>query len=150
MVTNTEVFTSIISGDHGRERRLERNIEKIDLKRAKRYGMAEPSRHRRIKYTYGGIVFIYDPIKNCEVTSWKLPIEQASDTSGTKVFKPTILSRNTEADKQTEIHRHNFQTSFLHVIRATWKSHSVLVVDMSGSMRKDDISGARCRSDGVW
>jgi hypothetical protein len=31
-----------------------------------------------------------------------------------------------------------------------WKSHSVLVVDMSGSMRQDDVNGARCRSDGVW
>ena len=29
-------------------------------------------------------------------------------------------------------------------------SHSVLIVDMSGSMRRDDINGARCRSDGVW
>lgn len=26
----------------------------------------------------------------------------------------------------------------------------VLVVDMSGSMRRDDVNGARCRSDGVW
>lgn len=25
-----------------------------------------------------------------------------------------------------------------------------MVVDMSGSMRRDDVSGAKCRSDGVW
>ena len=31
-----------------------------------------------------------------------------------------------------------------------WTSHSVLVVDMSGSMCRDDVNGARCRSDGVW
>ena len=31
-----------------------------------------------------------------------------------------------------------------------WTSHTVLVVDMSGSMRADDVDGARCRSDGVW
>ena len=35
-------------------------------------------------------------------------------------------------------------------MRAQWRSHSVLVVDMSGSMRSDDVNGARCRSDGVW
>jgi len=31
-----------------------------------------------------------------------------------------------------------------------WTSHSVLVIDMSGSMRRDNVNGARCRSDGVW
>ena len=31
-----------------------------------------------------------------------------------------------------------------------WTSHSVLVVDMSGSMCRDDVDGARCRCDGVW
>ena len=61
MVSQTAEYTTIVSGDHGRERRLERNLEKIDLKRAKRYGMAEPSRHGRIKYTYGGIVLSMIP-----------------------------------------------------------------------------------------
>lgn len=33
---------------------------------------------------------------------------------------------------------------------ALWTSHTVIIVDMSGSMREDDVNGARCRSDGVW
>ena len=31
-----------------------------------------------------------------------------------------------------------------------WTYHSVIIVDMSGSMRRDDINGGRCRSDAVW
>jgi hypothetical protein len=149
MSSETE-FTTLVSGTHGRERRLERNVEKIDLQRARRYGIAEPSRRGRIKYTYGGVVFIYDPKKNIEITSWQLNKQWSSESSGTKVFKPVILTSFNPAGKDAEKLRHANETHKLRDKHGDWTSHSVLVVDMSGSMRRDDISGARCRSDGVW
>jgi len=47
---NTEL-SSLISTEHGRERRLERHIDKNDLQRAKKYGMKEKAIKGREKYT---------------------------------------------------------------------------------------------------
>ena len=110
--------------------------------------MKEYQNNGRIRYTYGGVVFIYCPRQNRAVTSWKT--NDASETSGTKVSIPILLDKyeggvDDEAhDKIAGMMNVNSQT------RAMWKSHSVLIVDLSGSMRKDDVNGARCRSDGVW
>ena len=89
--------STLISGTHGRDRREERGIEKIDLQRARRYGMKEAAHHGREKYTYGGIVFIYDPWRKREVTSFPAP-DASLATSGTNVvaevffrFRPAIL-----------------------------------------------------------
>ena len=62
-VRPTEMSTLLL-GVYGRERRSERQIEK----RARRYGMEDPAKKGRLKYTYGRIVFIYDPVKNREIT----------------------------------------------------------------------------------
>jgi hypothetical protein len=43
--------STLLSGIHDRERRSERDIEKIDLQRARRYGMREKQSKRRDKYT---------------------------------------------------------------------------------------------------
>ncbi len=109
--------------------------------------MMEYQDNGRIKYTYGGVVFIYCPGKNVAVTSWKL--NNASETSGTKVAEPSLLEKE-ELDHLAES-RHERLALLLGStddMRAKWTSHSVLVVDMSGSMRRDDVNGARCRSDG--
>ena len=53
------VDSTLLSAVHDRQRRGERGIEKIDLQRARRYGMREYQDNGRIKYTYGGVVFIY-------------------------------------------------------------------------------------------
>lgn len=142
-------YSDLESGVHGRETRLERNIEKIDQQRALRYGMVEKNRKKRLKYTYGGIVFIYDPIHKFEVTSWPSR-DAASAFSGTRCTKPVLLDK--KRDYNTEIRRlaHNQLRTSIVAQKETWKSHSVLVVDMSGSMRRDDVDGSRCRSDGVW
>ncbi len=144
------------SAAHGRQCREERQIEKIDLQRARRYGMKEKARNGRLKYTYGGVVFIYDPVSNSEVTSYKSRdnndnyMSSSSLSSGTKVAKPIILPKVDDVDDEyskavREIHRQALLKK-----KGSWKSHSILVVDMSGSMRRDDVNGARCRSDGIW
>ena len=49
---------------------MRENIPKTDLQTARRYGMEEDGRgggrrRQRKKYTFGGIVFIYDTVQNC-------------------------------------------------------------------------------------
>ena len=148
--------STLLSGVHDRQRREERGIEKIDLQRARRYGMKEYQDNGRIKYTYGGVVFIYCPRKNRAVTSWTQVKGIASDKSGTKVSTPIMLdkhdfgSHTIEEDMKRMYDNLANQLSSSSSAYAKWTSHSVLVVDMSGSMKKDDVNGARCRSDGVW
>ena len=135
---------------HGRQRREERHIEKIDLQRARRYGMREEARNGRVKYTYGGVVFIYDPATNSEVTSYKSRDGlMSSSNSGTNVAKPVILPKVDDIDEYTKAVREIERQALLKK-KSSWTSHSILVVDMSGSMRRDDVNGARCRSDGIW
>lgn len=145
---NTEL-SSLLSTTHGRERRQARSIQKIDLQRARRYGMEEPSHRGRLKLTYGGIVFIYDKRRNMEITSFPSK-DYSSDESGTKVVPPILLQKNTAymSAKYLQIHKCNKRQ--IMADHASWTSHSVFVVDMSGSMRCDDVSGGKCRSDTVW
>ena len=163
------VNSSLLSNTHGRQRRLERNIEKIDLQRARRYGMKEVQSNGRIRYTYGGIVFIYCAETNREITSFPSR-DAAPESSGTKNAKTILLEKykwgHAQAETQDliahQLHSMSnaitltpFVTTFgtaTPTAKSTdsLKSHSVLVVDMSGSMRRDDVNGARCRSDGVW
>lgn len=137
------------SGLHGRHRRKERGIQKIDLQRARRYGMKEPAKKGRVKYTYGGVVFIYDSHRNWEVTSYK-DSSAGSTSSGTKIAQPIILQKNKAYENKELLAERERSRLLLLEKKATWTSHSVLVVDMSGSMRRDDVNGARCRSDGVF
>ncbi|KAL7548558.1 hypothetical protein ACHAWF_012911 [Thalassiosira exigua] len=149
------VDSTLLSAAHDRQRREERGIQKIDLQRARRYGMKEYQDNGRIRYTYGGVVFIYCPLKNRAVTSWKLT-KESSDTSGTKVATPILLDTHDFGSKFVLQEEERIQEELALLMnsssrtRAKWSSHSVLVVDMSGSMRRDDVNGARCRSDGVW
>ena len=146
--------SSLLSGVHDRERRDERDIEKIDLQRARRYGMKEDGGKKgREKYTYGGVVFIYDPRLNMAITSWKS--NNASNRSGTTTTTPIMLEKHTfdsKKERKEMAYQHKRLTLLLNEEdgKSQWTSHSVLVIDMSGSMRTDDVNGARCRSDGVW
>ena len=125
------VDESLKSDDHGRQRRRERGVSKIDLKRARKYGMGEAARIGRMKYTYGGIVFIYDPYTNREVTTYKSR-DPASDLSGTKVKKPCILRKTGNEAQHASLHS-AVRVKYL-AKKEAWTSHSVLVVDMSGSV----------------
>jgi hypothetical protein len=108
----------------------------------------DPQGHpEREKYTYGGVVFIYDSEANREVTTFPSR-DFSSDCSGTKCTKPIMLPK-AEIDLNAAVNRNRTMLQIA-AAKETWTSHSVLVVDMSGSMRRDDVNGARCRSDGVW
>ena len=132
------VLTTLMSAVHGRERREERGIDKTDLQRARKYGMRERARQGRYKYTYGGVVFIYDQKTNTEVTSWISSDDSLIDSdaarSGTRVMQPIMLKKEEISFSLIE-KRQTIRESLLRN-KKKWTSHSVLVVDMSGSMRK--------------
>lgn len=135
-VKQDTVLTTLLSALHGRERREERGIDKIDLQRARKYGMRERARNGCYKYTYGGVVFIYDQKTNTEVTSWISSDASINPDpgSGTRVMKPILLKKEEVSFSSIEKRRTIRET--LLKDKKKWTSHSVLVVDMSGSMRK--------------
>jgi hypothetical protein len=108
--------------------------------------MSEKADKGRIKYTYGGVVFIYCPIRNKEITSYPSS-DKTGDLTGTKFSKPILLDK---ADCSWVDLQQADLANYLRRRPTKWTSHSVLVIDMSGSMRRDDVNGARCRSDGVF
>lgn len=150
MNSDLTIESELVSTPHDRQRRVERDIDKEDLKRARRYGMVENGRWRGCKlYHHAGRVLVYDERKNCIVTSYGAP-SGTNKKAGTKKYTPVILKKSVEHDNRIAIKNHNRVKNQVLKERHKWKSHSVLVVDMSGSMRQDDVNGARCRSDGVW
>jgi hypothetical protein len=74
----------------------------------------------------------------------------ASLMAGTRIAPPVELEKNRRHEKNEYILWHWIHQRFLLKDKSKWSSHSVLVVDMSGSMRRDDVNRARCRSDGVF
>ena len=87
----------------------------------------------RRKYIYNGVVYITDHSGRHEITSW---------------FEPLVVDAETiTSSMQFE---HNAAIALLQH-PAKWTSHSVLVVDQSGSMRTGDVQGTGDRrSDTVW
>lgn len=140
----------LYSSLHGRQRREERHIAKATLVLARRYGMKESEpKSGNVKYTYAGVTFVYDPISETEITSYA-SADYASPISGTRNRLPIFPRRKYGGDREplerllhAQCRTNLFQTR-------QWTSHTVIVVDISGSMRIDDVDSARCRSDGVW
>ncbi|KAL7562585.1 hypothetical protein ACA910_014181 [Epithemia clementina (nom. ined.)] len=144
---NSELYSTL----HDRQRRNQRMIAKEDQLRARRYGMCEHGRNGRLKYTYNGKILIWCPYSNRAITCWNIPdSERGPEDSGTSHSDPILIQKSRQhALPQAEM-AHTLVTLQIRNQKTKWKSHTVLVVDMSGSMRTDDVNGARCRSDGVW
>ena len=135
----TTSAATILSSDHGRMRRAERMIDKRDLQAALKYGTRERSLNQRgvpqWKYTFADIIYITDQTSTREITSWAKP------GVGIDVEKRHISEQMKLKHKRACERLENDKTS--------WKSHTVVVVDQSGSMRKTVLGGAT-RSDAVW
>ena len=130
---------------HARLRRKQRCIDKKDLKAAIKYGKCEPHyfgkrRGRRrgikthlVKYTYQDIVYIVDQQKWQEVTCYARPIalEKVATTRDMRMQHENAV-RQIQTDPDC------------------WTSHTVIVVDTSGSMRTSDMWGTRNRLKSVW
>ena len=183
MDSNLTEHSELESTLHDRQRREERQIEKITLQEARRYGMKErQGKTGRIMYYYAGHVFVYDERRNKAITSYKFDrlsdlyktkttrndvsndhdktTEQKSKNrkkqkqkpikSGTRFTKPIMMERSKDHMDPGIVVAHESTTEYIQSQPALWTSHTVIVVDMSGSMREDDVNGARCRADGVW
>ena len=131
---------TILSSVHGRQRRAERLIDKRDLKAAVKYGKKESSYNqrgeRKYKYTFADVVYITDLTSRKEITAWAVP------GAGLDVAKHPISTITKREHKEA---RRNIQRD-----KSSWTSHTVIIVDQSGSMRKTDVEGGATRSDAVW
>ncbi|VEU40426.1 unnamed protein product [Pseudo-nitzschia multistriata] len=128
---NTSLI-SILSSEHGRLRRDQRDIRKRDLQKAVKYGTKEKAKYmNRWKYVYDGIVFITDQSSSREVTCYPSPLSKApvDDNEYTEHLKAKkIISRKPDL----------------------CTSHTVLVVDNSGSMMVHDIPLHRDRQTAAF
>jgi hypothetical protein len=129
-----------ISSIHGEQRRIERQITKRNLQAAVKYGLKENTfphprtGENRLKFTYDDIVYITDATATTEVTSWslrQLPLEKTD-------IDASLVRQITEQKRR------------LSTASAAVTSHSVLIVDQSGSMKKSDVCGHRTRSRGAY
>eukprot|EP00899_Mesostigma_viride_P010636 jgi/Mesvir1/19574/Mv09878-RA.1 len=117
---------SLVSHTHGRLRRVERNIDRSELQAAVKHGRKEaanpgPKGDVRWRYTHKGVVYITDASSRHEITSWRIDGEDGEDAPP--------LARVGDAE---------------------YSSHTVLIVDASGSMRKADVPGYQSRTDAVY
>ncbi|CAM9600243.1 unnamed protein product [Ectocarpus sp. 4 AP-2014] len=124
---------------HGRERRALRGITRIDLQSAVKYGKkdtASPNQAtgaRRWKYTHANIVYITDETSTLEITCY---------------VKPNYVPRaNLTPDhvRDYEIAKNRVKTD-----PSLCTSHTVIVVDQSGSMNMCDVTDFRTRSMAVF
>ena len=137
MVATDEI--PIISSLHGRTRRSQRDITKRDLQAAVKYGTKEKgfphpqTRERRWKYTHNDVVYITDYTSTREITSWATE------------FPPEVIDLpSAYNDQYLETKRR------LKAYPKQITSHTVLVVDMSASMKKADMNGYKTRARGVY
>ena len=131
---------TVLSSAHGRQRRAERLIDKRDLKAAVKHGKKAMSYNQRgelnYKYTFADVIYITDLTSRREITAWAVP------GAGLDVAKHPISA----AMKQ----EHNEAHRCIKADKSSWTSHTVIIVDQSGSMRKTDVEGGATRSDAVW
>ena len=142
---------TVLSGTHGRSRRGERGISKTDLQKAKKYGLKQLGKlvgsDQRKMYTYAGITYVTDSTGRKEITSFRSN-DVCGKNTGTKFVEPVIVEERTLSSAELLMSKCNNELAAASPHK--WNSHTVFVVDMSGSMRRDDVNGARCRSDAVF
>ena len=131
---------TILFSVHGRMRRAERLIQKRDLQAAIKHGTrvmsANPRGDWNWKYTFADVLYITDKSSRREITSWAVP------GAGLDVDKVLVTPEMQKLHSQA--------CDKIRCTPGSWTSHTVVVVDQSGSMRKTDVAGGCTRSDAVW
>lgn len=127
---DTNLFT-IITSEHGRMRREQRDISKKDLQRALKYANPQNVWGRRWKLEYEGVVYITDPSKRREITSYPSPLAKVD------VPLEEILAQS----EAKIVLQHKPELCV---------SHTVLIVDNSGSMTEKDLDLYRCRQTAAY
>lgn len=135
---------TFLETEHGRLRRKQRGIDKKDLQAALKYGERAPhswggsggsgkTQPHIYRYTHNEIVYIVNEKTKREVTSYARPLK----------LEPVPLA--TGMQKQ-----HDQAQNMVRKDLDSWTSHTVMIVDTSGSMKTSDMWGTRNRLDSVW
>lgn len=132
----TEQLT-LLSTLHGRARRQLRDLTKHDLKTVVKYGIKTKGKvvngAQRWMFEYGNTVVITDPSCKTEITSYNkaINIERAFIT-------------------EEMLNNHNEAVRILREDPHLCTTHSIIVVDQSGSMKECDVNFFRSRSDASY
>jgi len=135
---SSTIATSAISihdTNHARLRRLQRLIPRRDVQEAIKHGHRTQDHFRLHIYNYEfkGHRYIIDEERGELITSYMMALDLEKKEIGQAITK-----------------KHQRAINKIRSKKATIKSHSVIVVDKSGSMRNSDISGAKTRLGAVW
>eukprot|EP00121_Abeoforma_whisleri_P010617 Awhi_evm1s9794 len=124
--SQVDFFPSI----HGKRRRIERDIDVRDLQAAVKYGSKQKTVNG-YKYCFAGITYITDETSTKEITSWFMdePLDKA-----------VLSSRDIYQIKEQKLRSKQSKLT----------SHTILIVDQSGSMNRSDVPNHRSRSRAVF
>ena len=122
---------TILSSEHGRLRREQRDIDKRDLQKALKHGIRSRTWGNRWKIEYDGIIFITDNTLRREITAFPSPLANA----------PVI---------QEDIESHEKAKAVITSKPDLSVTHTVLVMDKSGSMLTHDINLHRDRHTAAY
>ncbi|CAM9853923.1 unnamed protein product [Pylaiella littoralis] len=124
---------------HGARRRVERGIDRRDLQAAVKHGLKQQAKNdpysgaKRWRYTYADVVYITDHTSTQEITSWVKPIG---------IPKADLTLK--------QIGEHEAAKERLQEDPSLCTSHTVIIVDQSGSMRGTDVADFYNRSQAVF
>ncbi|GFH44195.1 hypothetical protein CTEN210_00669 [Chaetoceros tenuissimus] len=128
---------TLLSTVHSRARRELRDISKYDLKSAIKHGCKFRARtvngERRWMFKYANFTFITDNTCTKEITSYREPVS----------IQPAQITK--EMLQEHHNVKYTIQNSFELVA-----THSIIVIDQSGSMRTCDVHGFKSRSDAAY
>lgn len=134
--------SDILSSLHGRQRRLERGISKAEFVAALKFGEKSRSYGKKtgmknwvFNYKAGGISVVTNDSCTEEITSWSHPC-WGIDLEKVPISED-MMKQHDIAVKDSKHHDR-------------WNSHTVAVLDQSGSMRRTDATNGVTRSDLVW
>lgn len=142
-------LSTLLSCVHGRDRRLERGIEKADLHTVRALGVCvpNPTNPKNQKYIYGNLCFIADGSGKREVTSFVLGGALGAPAAGVALLPPRLDLLPLAPEDEAE---HERCAAALRARPSLCRSHTVLVVDASGSMRTADVARFGSRADAVF
>jgi len=137
--SSTNMRTSAITlfdTNHGRQRRMERAIPQRHVQAAIKYGKATPhqSDPNLMIYTHKGKKHIVTKAERLLVTTMVTTVD----------LRPEPISEQDLVNHRRSVNIIHNQT------KIPWESHSILIVDRSGSMRNSDVNGCRTRLGAVW
>lgn len=120
---------------HAISRKEQRRLSCSEIESALSHGTRQPIDDGCWEYKFGGIIAIVDPTDSIVLTVYP------ESGYGIDIDK-VVITEETED-------QHRRSCRFLRE-KEKWTSHTVAVIDQSGSMRKMDIDEGVTRSDLVW